>query len=49
MDRVCGCVDLTDSNVISDPMTVKMTEIAPGFSRCAAHLNWRNKIITFDL
>jgi hypothetical protein len=28
IDRVCGCVELTDSNVISAPLSVKMPEIS---------------------
>jgi hypothetical protein len=36
-DSMCGCVDLTDSNVISAPQSVKMRNIFQVFCRCAAH------------
>jgi len=48
LDCVCSCVDLTDNNVISVPLSVRMPEISQAFCRRTAHLEWPTEIVKFD-
>ena len=37
MEHLCSYVDLTDSNVMSVPLSVRRRENSQGFCRCVAH------------
>ena len=43
-----NCVELTDSNDISAPLSVRSPEISQIFCRCASHLILLKKLAKFD-
>ena len=44
IEHVCGCVNLTDSNKLSAPFSVRRPEISHILCRYARHLNWLKEI-----
>lgn len=45
MDSVCSCFDLTDSKVLSTPLSLRKLESSQAFCRCGAHFKCVPKLL----